>query len=153
VTSIFAIVSKAVFDREARNLGIGDVYRTDRYNSTNAALQPLEEGGALFLVTVKPEDQLWLVAILENPHSDGQAWVAAQNAVPIVNITPLCDQIQFSTGKGIQIKPGKLGMSLQTPRQLTDEDVALLRNAATPGAGDGVGNAPGAGSTPLCSRV
>ena len=38
--------------------------------------------------------------------------------------------LKFLSGKGIEAKPGALGMSLQTPRGLTDADVTLLREAA-----------------------
>jgi uncharacterized protein (TIGR02996 family) len=71
------------------------------------------------------------VGILEQLSQEGGAWVAkSANAAPVADITGLVDKLRFTTGKGITTKPGALGMSLQTPRSLTEEDAALLRAAA-----------------------
>jgi len=86
-------------------------------------------------VTVRPPDErLWLVAILESPTFDGEQWVAAGNVVPMTDVTSLVPRLELATGQGIHPEPGKLGMSLQTPRKLTAADAALLRGAvgATP---------------------
>lgn len=133
--SVLAIVSKAIFERDAklggRIAGVGDVVPLERYTSKNKALAPVAEDGALFLVTVRPPDEnLWLVGVLESPKFDGEHWTAAKNAVPITDISSLKDQIKFVTGAGISAKKGALGMSLQTPRVLSDADVALLRAGA-----------------------
>lgn len=138
--SVMAIVSKAVFERDAKLGGRlaapGDVVPFDRYVSKNKGLSPLADGGALFLVTVRPPDEsLWLVAILESPTFDGENWIAPTNVAPVVDVTSLKDLVRFATGTGISAKKGALGMSLQTPRVLTDEDVALLRAAAGGPAG------------------
>lgn len=133
--SVLAIVSKAVFERDAKTggklAGIGDVVPLDRYVSKNKGIAPVAEGGALFLVTVRPPDEsLWLVSVLESPAFDGEMWKAARNTVPITDISGIKDSIRFATGTGISAKKGTLGMSLQTPRVLADADVALLRAAA-----------------------
>lgn len=133
--SVLAIVSKAVFDKDAkiggRAAGAGDVVPFDRYVSTNKGLTPLGEGGALFLVTVRPPDEkLWLVAVLEAPSFDGEIWTAGASTTPITDIGAIKSQLRFATGAGISAKPGALGMSLQTPRVLTEADVALLRGAS-----------------------
>ncbi len=138
MTSILAIVSKTWFEKEARNikgtiLKVGDLYRINRYISTSAFLRPLSNGGSLFLVTARPQDRLWLVAVLENPAFQTNQWISqAINQIPITDISALTSQLRFSTGNGIHCDPGKLGMALQTPRQLTNNDVLLLRNAITP---------------------
>lgn len=145
--SVLAIVSKAIFERDAklggRLGGLGDVVPLDRYVSSNKGLTPVAEGGALFLVTVRPPDEaLWLVAVLESPTFEGAHWMAsngAKNAVPLTDVSALKDKLKFSTGAGMSAKKGALGMSLQTPRVLTDEDVALLRAAC--GASRGVSGA------------
>ncbi len=126
-----AIISKAQFEQIKKDARVGDRLGIDRYVSTNKALQGLAEGGSLFLVTVRPPDeQLWLVGILEGPkHADG-AWKAAPSPVAIADISGLKKKLKFQSGKGIEAKPGALGMSLQTPRGLTAEDVRLLREAA-----------------------
>lgn len=125
--SVLAVVAKAVFEKDARGLGIGDVWATSLYASQNPGLASLADGGALFLVTVRPGDQLWLVAVLESPKASKQGWSAAPNTTPIRDITSLIAKLAFTTGKGITAAPGKLGMSLQTPRQLTAADEAALR--------------------------
>jgi len=67
--SVFAVVSKAIFEKQAKGLAAGDVWPTNRYASRNAALEPLANGGSLYLVTVRPNDVLWLlwlVAVLRD---------------------------------------------------------------------------------------
>lgn len=128
MSDLLAIVSKAVFEADNRNAAVGQVLAIDRYVSTNKALEPLRGGGGrLFLVTVRPPDeQLWLVAVLESPKHDGKAWVAKANTRPIANISALRGSIRFTSETGISATKGALGMSLQTPRQLTEEDVAMM---------------------------
>lgn len=128
--SVLAIVSKVVFEKMARAPKLGDRISVDRYNSKHKALTPLEEGGALFMVTVRPpEEQLWLVAVLESPSFDGACWSAAASELPLTDVSELRSKLKFTSGKGITAKPGALGMSLQTPRELTADDEALLRRA------------------------
>ncbi len=146
--SVLAIVSKAIFERDARIggkiAGVGDVVPMDRYVSKNKGLSPAGEGGALFLVTVRPPDEsLWLVAVLESPEFDGEQWVSSPNTAPIADIGPQKGQITFANGSGISAKKGALGMSLQTPRVLSDADVALLRAAAGAGPALPVAGAKG----------
>ncbi|MBI5514911.1 MAG: SUMF1/EgtB/PvdO family nonheme iron enzyme [Deltaproteobacteria bacterium] len=132
---MLAIISKAIFEKMVSGTPKpGLVVDTDRYNSNTPRLSNLA-GGDLFLVTVRPPDEaLWLVAILQGPKSSGSAWVATKNVIPITDVSALKGKLKFDTGAGIQAKPGALGMSLQTPRILTDGDVALLRGAAGAGA-------------------
>ncbi len=135
MSSVLAIVSKAVFEKLVpKSTKVGDVVATDRYASTPAAFDQLITGDAIFLVTVRPPNEaLWLVAILERPRKQGKAWIGAANTTPIRDITPVLAKLKLASGKGIVAKPGALGMSLQTPRVLTDADVALLRGSK-PGA-------------------
>ncbi len=133
--SMLAIVSKAVFEREARTpngrlLSEGDCYQIDRYNSTSPFLKPVLQEGSIYLITVRPGDILWLVAVLERPTFRESAFISSTpNSVSIIDITALINQFTFSTGKGIHCEPGKLGMSLQTPRILTNSDEAMLKKA------------------------
>jgi serine/threonine protein kinase len=127
VPDILAIVSKAIFERDARALEVGDIWPVDRYTSTNKALQPLGDGGRIFLVTVRPpNEQLWLVGVLDGPRFDGSAWIAEANRVAVTNITALRKTIRFESGKGISQDKGTLGMSLQTPRVLAPADVEQI---------------------------
>jgi uncharacterized protein (TIGR02996 family) len=144
---MMAIVSKAVFEREAgKQPALGARLGMDRYVSSNKNLDALAAGGRLYLVTVRPPNEdLWLVAILDQPKHDGEAWVARKCQTPIANITPLRKQIKFASGTGITAKKGALGMSLQTPRALTAADAALLDQAAGVG-GTGAGAAGSAGA-------
>jgi hypothetical protein len=130
MADLLAIVSKAVFEASAKGAAVGQVLRLDRYTSNNKALEPLRAGGRLFLVTVRPPDEkLWLVGVLESPKHDGTAWVAEANRVPITDVSTLRGSIKFTSGAGISATKGALGMSLQTPRELTAGDVALLLEA------------------------
>jgi hypothetical protein len=126
--NVLAIVSKAVFEKEVKpdQRVVGAVWPTAAYLSANAGLQPLSSGGSLYLFTVRPGEKLWLVAVLEQPKFDGKAWRARPNTVPIVDATALVSKLKFVSGKGITAEPGKLAMSLQTPRTLADDDVAQI---------------------------
>lgn len=127
---ILAIISKAQFEAAHRAAKPGDVLNITQYVSTHAALEPVRDGGTIFLVTVRPPDEaLWLIGALEDPKHDGKAWKVKSAGVAVKDITALIPKLKFNTGKGIQAKKGALGMSLQTPRLLTDEDVALLRGS------------------------
>ncbi len=124
---ILAIISKAVFEADARGAQPGTCLPMDRYNSKNPGLSALAGGGRLFLVTVRPPDEkLWLVAVLEQPKHNGTSWVAKPNAVKISDVSAARGRLRFTSNTGITAKPGALGMSLQTPRALTPADVALL---------------------------
>jgi len=146
---VMCIVSKAIFEKVAgKKPSLGTVLGMERYVTANKALSPLTDGGKLYLVTVRPPDEsLWLVAVLENPESDGTEWaVEAPCRTPITDISSLRNKIKFTSGKGISSAAGTLGMSLQTPRELTEEDAALI-DALLPGAeasheGDGFPEAP-----------
>jgi len=131
MADILAIVSKAVFQKEAGSLKPGKIWPIDTYASSNKALEPLASGGRLFLVTVRPpSDSLWLVALLENPQMVSKGWKSGRNRVPITDITALISRLRFVNGKGINAAPGTLGMSLQTPRALDASSAALLDGAA-----------------------
>lgn len=129
---LLAIVSKAVFEKQAgKSPALGARLRMDRYVSANKNLAPLATGGRLYLVTVRPPDEeLWLVAVLDQPKHDGTAWIARPCDTPLTDISPLRAKIKFESGTGITAKAGALGMSLQTPRALTAADTALLDAAA-----------------------
>lgn len=127
--SVLAIISKAVFEKDhGRGVSLGAVLPLAAYHSKNPSLESLTEGGDLHLVTVR-EGALWLVAVLRRPRFDGAAWVAARNVVPIADVTDALPRLRFANGKGIDVPPEKLGMALQTPRALTDADVAVLEAA------------------------
>jgi len=129
---ILAIVSKAIFERDAyvdgELVGVGDVWPVDRYNSTHKTFQALEDGGRIFLVTVRPpNEQLWFVGVVDQPTFDGSAWISAdENELPVTDITPLRKTITFESGKGMSQDRGTLGMSLQTPRALTEDDAEQI---------------------------
>src|SRR5580692_11199042 len=97
------------------------------YKSTHASLKPLGDGGHLFLVTVRPPSEaLWLIAVLRDVKAAKDGWKSSLNTTPITDITPLKSKIRFATGSGITAAKGKLGMSLQNPRTLTNADVKIL---------------------------
>jgi len=120
MADVLAIMSKAVFDGDykRRSAKVGEVLPLDRYASSHKTLDALRDGGRLFLVTVRPPEDLWLVAVLEKPKREKGAWIAKKNTMPIRSV----DAFQAKLGA----KKGRLGMSLQTPRTLTPADVELL---------------------------
>jgi hypothetical protein len=131
---MLAIISKAVFEKEAAGRKVGDVLPLDRYRSASRHLEPLKSGGRLFLVTVRPPNEaLWLVAVLDGLKFAGEEWTARANSIPITDITALIPRLRFESGKGITAAKGALGMSLQTPRALSADDVKLLVPASTSG--------------------
>jgi hypothetical protein len=117
---VLAIMSKAVFegDYKRRSAKVGQVLPIDRYASSHKTLDALRDGGRLFVVTVRPPEDLWLVAVLEKPKRGKGAWVADENTVPIRSVEAFQAKLKA--------KKGRLGMSLQTPRALTPADVDLL---------------------------
>jgi hypothetical protein len=137
MSSVLAIVSKALFEKMVpKNVALGTVVDTNQYVSSNKTFDALSEGGAIFLVTVRPpSEKLWLVGVLENPKKKGDAWVSRSNEAPLTDITSAIKKLVFTSGTGIKAKKGALGMSLQTPRGLTDADVKLLRGLVKPAAG------------------
>lgn len=126
--AMLAIVSKQMFEKDRSGggapLAVGDVYGTTAYISTNRALVGQLDGD-LYLVTVRG-DRLWWVGRLHSPKHDGTAFQAKANTQPIVDITKGATALRFSNGKGIQMD--KMAMSLQTPRVLTDADIALFES-------------------------
>lgn len=136
MASVLALLSKSFFESEVRIDGrtpeMGEVAPVERYLSKNKRLTTLSDGGSLYLVTVrKPGETLVLVAVLENPEFTGDRWVAQPNRVAMTDISNLTDELEFDNGGGLNAKPGRLGMSLQTPRILSDGDVEVLNKAAS----------------------
>lgn len=129
MASVLAIVSKALFEKMVpKDVALGTVVDTDQYVSANKAFDGLGKGDAIFLVTVRPpSEKLWLVGILESPKQQGTAWKAPGNAAPLTDVTSVVKKLKLASGTGIKANKGALGMSLQTPRVLTAEDVALIR--------------------------
>jgi hypothetical protein len=131
LADILAIVSKAVFEKDARIgdelIAPNDVWPIDRYNSSNKVFSSLKTGGRIFLVTVRPDEKLWLLGVVDQPKFDGTAWIAPKkNTLPVTDITALRKTIKFESGKGMSQDKGTLGMSLQTPRTLLPADVAQI---------------------------
>lgn len=128
--TISVIVSKSQFEPALKKhaLGVGTVWPVDRYTSQHPSLEALrEKGSQIMLFTVRPpNEQLWLVGVLDQPTPRQGAWVAAPNQRPIEDLSALKTQITFATGATLPSKPGVLGMALQTPRALSAETVALL---------------------------
>ena len=127
--SVFAIVSKAMFDKMVPDdVELGTVIDVDRYVSKNKAFADVGPGDAIFMHTVRgPKENLWLVAIIEQPKKSGDNYVGAANTTPLTDITAAIKKLKLASGTGIKAKKGALGMSLQTPRVLTADDVKLLR--------------------------
>ncbi len=130
-TGILAIVSKAIFEREAKRgetkRGLGDVLDIDRYVSRGPALAPLRDGATLVLVTVRPPtEDIWLVAILDDLSLTDDGYIAKKaNRIPLTDVTTLVKELLAEGGS--PLKPGKIAMSLQTPRSLGVKALARVR--------------------------
>jgi hypothetical protein len=122
--SILAIVSRSQFEKAVASPAVGGLWPVTTYVSSNPGLEPLGQGGDLYLVTVRPNDTLWLAAVLRSPKKGAKGWTARANTAPIHDATSIIKELRFANGKGLTFGAGTLGMSLQTPRQLTDDDVA-----------------------------
>src|ERR1700709_1108657 len=97
---VFAIVSKAVFEKQA-GVALGEVWPVASYTGTNKVFETtLAGGGRIFMVTVRPPaEQLWLVAVLESPKFDAKKklWAAAANVVPATDISALRPTLKFAS--------------------------------------------------------
>jgi uncharacterized protein (TIGR02996 family) len=145
MADVMVVVSKAVFEKAyGKHPQLGAQLAMDRYTSANKAIAPVGSGGKLYCVTVRPPDEsLWLVAVLDNPQFDGDAWISAPATTPITDITSLRGKLRFESGKGITAAAGALGMSLQTPRVMTAEDATLITALLPqPHTGEGFPAAP-----------
>src|SRR5262249_50136133 len=111
---------------------IGECLSTwTRYESNQSTLGRLQDGGRLFLVTVRPGERLWLVARYHDPRRVRGVWTSTtMNRQRIVDITDGRGRLKFITGRGISTVRGRLAQSLQSPRVLTAEDLQILRGAA-----------------------
>jgi hypothetical protein len=129
MASVLAIISRAVFDA-LPVCRVGQLAALDRYVSKQAAFTFMASADAIFLVTVRDGDVVWLVAIIERPqYMRRGVYVGAINKTPITDITKLVPRLELVSGDGIHVKRGRLAMSLQTARGLADADVKLLRGA------------------------
>jgi Tetratricopeptide repeat len=141
MSSVLAILGAEIFrkarDANGRPLALGSVYPTTTYASTNRAIASKLDAD-LYLVTVH-EGRLWIAAVLRGPRSGAKGWAAKPNVVRVVDIQHLVPRLRFDSGAGINAK--QMAMSLQTPRGLTDADIALLEGAI---AGRGKGANKGA---------
>jgi hypothetical protein len=64
--------------------------------------------------------------VIDRPKFDGKGWFGKPNTLPVRDISMSKDDLRFATGVGLPTKRGVLGMSLQTPRVLTETDAKLL---------------------------
>jgi hypothetical protein len=135
MADVMAIVRKDVFedyDRRDGPLvpGSGPLSWSD-YQSDHPLLDEyLDDGDRIFLVTARPQGQLWLVAVYEDVKRLRGGWFAREdNRTSIVDITDLRSKFRFHSGNGLTIDDAKLGQSLQNPRKLTRADIALLERA------------------------
>jgi hypothetical protein len=126
--SVLAIISKSEFKKlgttDGSPISPGAKVEIDRYHSSHKVLDALRDAGTLFLVTVQPDDTLWLVAMLGVPRRIQRAWKAQGNTTPVIDITFLCDYLGLVRGDG------KLAMRLQTPRPIDDRQFAVLSHVA-----------------------
>lgn len=140
--SVLAIVSKAVFEKalgfspavtkRGASLAGHVLVGLDSYVTSHKAFDTLARGGSIFMVTVRPPDEkVWLVAILDDPARNGTTWKAEPNVTVMTDITKVIRKLRFESGTGITAAKGKLAMSLQTPRALTEADVTRLRSVFT----------------------
>jgi hypothetical protein len=135
MADVMAVVRKDVFEEhdqpdEPLGPGSGPLSWSD-YQSDHPLLDKyLDDGDRIFLVTARPRGQLWLVAVYENVRRLKGGWFAREeNRTTIVDITHLRSKFLFHSGHGLTGDDAKLGQSLQNPRKLTREDIALFEAA------------------------
>jgi hypothetical protein len=117
MAAALALLSKPIFEKLDGKPG--QILAIDRYQSAHKTLDVLEKPGVLFLVTVRPDDELWLVAVLEVPERDDKSWRGVGgNKTPVTDLTPVKHLLECST-------------ELQTPRVLSEHDVRILRFVQT----------------------
>jgi len=105
----------------------GETWLVDRADLDHPILDEVR-GGPVFLVDVRPPDDLFLLAVLESPRYDARGFVGGTADVVMVDIGHLRSRLRFASGEGVTAARG-LPFWLRTPRALTPEDVGLLRAA------------------------
>src|SRR5690242_7640192 len=96
--SVLALIDRKRFERLAPWARFTtepgqSIIAIDRYVSNRRQLSPLEYGGNLYLVTVRPDEALWLVGVLERPTRRRGAWHAQPNRAPITDISAMRSQL------------------------------------------------------------
>lgn len=142
MSDVMAVVDQPTWRREEgrfkTSFAPGYILKWHDYVTKDSLIERyLEPGDRLFLVTARQE-RLWLAAVYEQVRLESKVgtqfqWRAPYNKVPIIDITTLRAKLKFHTGNGLTAQHGKLGNSLQSPRMLTDRDVALLEAAIRKG--------------------
>jgi hypothetical protein len=119
-----SVLDAAKKDREWR----GNVWRTDRFASTSPILRGLGEDGSLFLVTVSILGFVSLLAVIERPTFQKNAWVSAKkNTVPSRYVT--MRNLSIARSQSWSTLRRQLKRMLYTPQPLTDEDVVEILGA------------------------
>lgn len=126
-----AIISRAEFEKIAgKDPKLGVAHTISRYDSTHKALDTLASGGALYLVTVRPGDELWLVGAMRVLEKTKTGWTAVSNRAATADLTAVKHLLEVTANA----PPGKLAMSLQTPRVLSPHDARLLTHVESESA-------------------
>ncbi len=128
--SFLIAVSDAALEAAAKKgeLARNRPWKTDRFVSRDRALQPLSEGGALFLVTVAMFGFTKLLAVLEQPTFQKGVWVSAKrNVLPARDISAEYRKLSWASVKGKTVELKHLNKLLRSPQPLTEDDEVLLR--------------------------
>ena len=143
MSSVLILISRRIFERSTKIKNaellkkhrgkaakIGDLWEMDRFYNAHRRLRTQEELPTFYLVVVRPNHRLWLVAILRNVHfgKSRSIWIGDENRVPITDITSLIGSLEFETGQGKNLYLEQLSAKLKTPRFLTKSDVRLIHS-------------------------
>ncbi|MFO0595415.1 MAG: hypothetical protein U0228_08930 [Myxococcaceae bacterium] len=122
MTDFVALISKDAFEKLAgKDPKPATWLKLDRYDSKHAALEGLAtKGNRLFLLTVRG-DAPWLVKVLMLCKRDPQGWKGMGLGVTL-DLSPVRHLLELTR----DAPKGKLAMSLQTPRALSEHDSMLL---------------------------
>src|SRR5262249_25536900 len=136
--AVSVLVDAARFEAEARAgdrpLEEGDVWPVEGFTSPSRALRAwVAEGARVYLVVTRPPNEttgpwgprprLWLAGVLDAPALAGSRYVAAPNAVPIVDLSASVAALSFADSN-IRYR---LDATFEAPRLLEPDDEDLVR--------------------------
>lgn len=139
---LMVVVKRSRFEaeNEGRPWKIGDILNWKNWTAKNPQLRDLSSRDRLWIVTARPDGQLWLVARYDNLRgfrsTQAGFHLRGDNGIAVSDITSLAPGLRFTNRKPIRMTARTLGNSLQTAGILTPEAVLALEQALGDLAGE-----------------